>query len=257
MPYLKLISEELLPVLKENLASPLMWSLLLKPDTLSSPITATAFAYTSLVSGLLSTFFSFYVQQVLSELHRPEDVYEWLTTPRMSFMGRIVETLGRRQRTLMPANRAERIPSLTAAATLTAPSGLLTFSIVTLFIVLGVYLDSVYKERLSALKGRNANLAVLLFFIIFAANSIIGVLLPLFSKRVEQFRSLLARDEENPGLQSMGLRIEKADAGASGKAADSSGSSDTDAVIRRALEASIHAQKESLKAQKALLKLLL
>jgi hypothetical protein len=51
--------------------------------------TATAFAYTSLVSGLLSTYCSFYVQQLLSDLHSSEDLCNWLTTPRTSYISRI------------------------------------------------------------------------------------------------------------------------------------------------------------------------
>jgi hypothetical protein len=83
--------------------------------------TATAFAYTSLVSGLLSTFYSFFVQQILSDLHSPEDVHEWLTSPRNNFANRFCNAiLGRdiSQRTAEhAANRGDRIPSFTAAAT--------------------------------------------------------------------------------------------------------------------------------------------
>jgi hypothetical protein len=46
-----------------------------------------------LVCGLLSTFFSFYVQQILSDLHSPEDVKEWLTSPRNNFADRFRNTI--------------------------------------------------------------------------------------------------------------------------------------------------------------------
>jgi len=154
------------------------------------------------------------------------------------------------------ANKGDRIPSLTAAATLTAPGRLLTFSIITLFVALGIYLGSVYTAKLGALKGRNANLAVLLFFIIFAIWAISEVFLPLHAKQVEQITAPLVRDKEEPGLQSRGRRNNKANAGATTAAASSGDTSETGAVIRQALQASICAQEESLKAQKALLQLL-
>jgi hypothetical protein len=224
--------------------------------------TATAFAYTSLVSGLLSTFFSFHVQHILSDLHSPEDMREWLTSSRMSlvnpfFFFFIRQWLHDRQQNKAgePAKKGDRFPSLAAAATLTAPGRLLRFSILTLFVALGIYLGSVYTAKLGALKGRNANLAVLLFFVIFATWAISEVFLPLCGKQVEQ---ITTRDEEEPGLQSGGLRNDKADAGAmaTAAAASSGDTSETGAVIRQALQASIRAQEESLKAQKALLQLL-
>jgi hypothetical protein len=225
--------------------------------------TATAFAYTSLVSGLLSTFFSFYVQRILSDLHSPEDMREWLTSSRMSLVNRffffIRQRLHDRQQNNAgePANKGDRFPSLAAAATLTAPGRLLFFSILTLFVALGIYLGSVYTAKLGALKGRNANLAVLLFFIIFATWAILEVLLPLYGKQVEQITAQPVRDEEEPVLQSGGLRNNKADAvGIATAAASSSDTSETRAVIQQALQASIRAQEESLEAQKALLQLL-
>ncbi|KAF2497308.1 hypothetical protein BU16DRAFT_536981 [Lophium mytilinum] len=221
--------------------------------------TATAFAYTSLVSGLLSTFFSFYVQQILSDLHRPEDVQEWLTSPRKTPLDRLLSKISARHRRWQEAqaakseNAVDRIPSITAAAALTAPSRLLAFSIVTLFVALGVYLGSVYTANLGTLKGPNGNLAVLLFFIVFTTWAIVEVFLPLNTKQVEQIAGL----PNLSGRPSTGIRSNQVDAETSAATANSGGTSDTDAVIRRALEASIHAQEESLKAQKALLRLLL
>jgi hypothetical protein len=48
--------------------------------------TASAFAYSSLVSGVLSTYYSFYVQQLLSSLHTSEDVREWLLARKLSLL---------------------------------------------------------------------------------------------------------------------------------------------------------------------------
>ncbi|KAF7513637.1 hypothetical protein GJ744_008931 [Endocarpon pusillum] len=229
------------------------------PDFGTIHWTATAFAYTSLVSGLLSTFFSFYVQQILSDLHSPEDVREWLTSPRRSLDNYFVNIVCQRLRIIAgePANRGDRIPSLTAAATLTAPGRLLSLSIVMLFVALGIYLGSVWTAKLGALKGSNANLAVLLFFIIFAAYSLGEVFLPLRTKLLEQNAALLVRDREEPGLQSVGPRNDMANTGATTEAARSGNTSETEVVIRQALQASFSAQEESLKSQKALLQLLL
>jgi hypothetical protein len=221
--------------------------------------TATAFAYTSLVCGLLSTFFSFYVQQILSDLHSPEDVHEWLTSPRDNFADRFRNTILVRfisQRTTEhAANRGDRMPSLTAAATLTAPSRLLGLSIMSLFIALGVYLGSMYTAELGTLKGSNANLAVLLFFIIFSTWAIFEIYLPLNSKRVDQITASMVRNEEDRDFQFRESGNSRHNIRPP-TAVASSETSETGHVIREALEASIRAQEDSLKAQKALLELL-
>jgi hypothetical protein len=220
--------------------------------------TATAFTYTSVVSGLLSAFFSFYVQQTLSDLHSLEDLCEWLTSPRNNLTDRSISATLRQKRlgrtAEHAANRGDRIPSLTAAATLTAPSRLLTISVVFLFVALGIYLGSVYTAKLGTLKGSNANLAVLLFFIIFSVWAILEVYLPLNNKRVEQVAASLVRNEER-GFQLRELGNSRHKIRPTTIVA-SSETSETADIIREALKASIRAQEESLKAQKALLELL-
>ncbi|KAF2100787.1 hypothetical protein NA57DRAFT_74383 [Rhizodiscina lignyota] len=218
--------------------------------------TATAFAYTSLVSGILSTFCSFYIQKILSDLHSPEDVREWLTSPRNSLADRILTAIFGQDRpewtTDHTANQGDRIPSLTAASALTAPNRLLSFSIVSLFVALGIYLGSLWTAKLGALKGSNANLAVLLFFIIFSAWAVFVVYLPLNSKRVDQITASLVRNEEEHGVQIPELGSNKHQT-AQMTAVASSEAPDVRDSIREALRASIRAQEESLKAQKALL----
>lgn len=221
--------------------------------------TATAFAYTSLVSGLLSTFFSFFVQQILSDLHSPEDVREWLTSPRENGFSRLSNTIlhqcRSQGRTAEHVSKGDdRVPSLTAAATLTAPSHLLYFAITCLFVALGIYLGSVYTDKLGSLKGSNANLGVLIFSIVFSGWAIFEVYLPLNSKRMDLIAASLVRDEER-GFhhQESGIsmnNIEPTTAIASRKAPE------TRDMIQNAIMASIQAQEESLKAQTALLKLL-
>ncbi|KAF2185628.1 hypothetical protein K469DRAFT_665261 [Zopfia rhizophila CBS 207.26] len=220
--------------------------------------TATAFAYTSLVSGILSTFFSFYVQKILSDLHGPKDVREWLTSPRNKLADRFIDAIlpqYRPPRTAgNAANRRDRIPSLTAAATLTAPSRLLSFSIISLFVALGIYLGSVHTAKLGTLKGSNANLAVLLFFIIFSAWAIFEIYLPVNSKHVDQITASLVSNVECD-FQLRELGNSRPNIGPT-TAVTSSETLETEDIIREALKASIRAQEESLKAQKALLELL-
>lgn len=217
--------------------------------------TATAFAYTSLISGLLSTFFSFYVHKILSGLHSAGLALEWLTSPRRGLLNHFFK-----------ANKAidkhDRIPSLMAATTLTAPGRLLFLSISTLFAALGIYLGSVYTGKLGNLKGSNANLAVLLFFTISAVWGVSELALPLYTEqinrinRTNQITMSLARVVRDEELQNEYLRNEKTDAGVTREKLSSGESADTGAVIRQALQASIRAQEESVKAQKALLQLL-
>lgn len=220
--------------------------------------TATAFAYTSLVSGLLSTYYSPDVQQILSDLHSPNDVKDWLTSPRNIRSDYLCDAINRylpQRAAVDAADRGERIPSFTAAATLTAPSRLLSLSITSLFTALGIYLGSVYTGELGSLKGKDANLAVLLFFIISLTIGLSVISIPLNSKLVRQTTASLVRNEEDRDLQfressNNKHNIKPLAIVASGEM------SGTRHVIREALKASIHAQADSLKAQKALLELL-
>jgi hypothetical protein len=213
----------------------------------------------SLVSGLLSTFLSFYVQQTLSDLHRPEDVWEWLTSTDQNVFGRLFRTVRRRTKEKKKKKTTKRIPSLSAAAILTSPGRLLFFSIVSLFVALGIYLGSVYTAKIGMLQGRNANLAVLLFFIISTVIAASEAIIPLYSKWLdEQIITLERQNRARYGQLNGNPDNDNTDVlatTATDNLANAAGS--TDVVIRQALEASIHAQEESLKAQKALLQLLI
>jgi hypothetical protein len=70
-----------------------------------------------------------------------------------------------------------------------------------LFIALGIYLGSMYTAKLGTLKGSNANLAVLLFFIIFSTWAIFEIYLPLNSKGVDQITVSMVRNEEDRDFQ--------------------------------------------------------
>jgi hypothetical protein len=212
--------------------------------------TATAFAYTSLVCGLLSTFFSFYVQQILNNLQSAEAVHGWFTQPRNNFTTRLLNSVFGQHKP--GTNDADRIPSLTAAAILTAPSRLLFLSVMSLFVALGIYLGSIYTAKLGELKGSNANLAVLLFFIIFSAWSLSEISIPLLSKELDQIA--IERDDEarNFPLAVLSSRRRGTEPTIILALDEPTGTGD---VIREALRASIQAQEESLRAQKALLEL--
>jgi hypothetical protein len=260
---------------------------------------ATAFAYTSLVCGLISTFLCFYVQKILSDLHRPEDLHEWLTEPRDALSDRLSGAIARvltfksekEKRTGGEAPKNDRIPSVTAAAVLLSPSQLLQISIGALFVALGVYLGTMYTEGLGSLKGRDANLSVLIFFIVFSVVAIILVQLPLYVKSVDRLTSMLLRVEDEENIQDNGCielqelpaerhepiqrlepieRLEPVDEQESVNEHQSLQDYDedyseedsdddlpiaSDAVLD-ALRASIQAQEESLRAQKMLLQLL-
>jgi hypothetical protein len=263
--------------------------------------TATAFAYTSLVCGLISTFLCFYVQKILSDLHRPEDVHEWLTEPRDALSDRLSSAIARvltskketkdKQMGGGEALKNDRIPSVTAAAVLLSPSQLLQISIGALFVALGVYLGTMYTEGLGSLKGRDANLAVLIFFIVFSVVAIVLVQLPLYVKSVDRLTSMLLRVEDEDDIEDKACielqelpverhqpvercepveRLEPVDESESVNGHEyhqdydedySEEDSDDDLpmasdAVLDALRASIQAQEESLRAQKMLLQLL-
>ncbi|KAL2824477.1 hypothetical protein BDW59DRAFT_147408 [Aspergillus cavernicola] len=203
---------------------------------------ATALTYASLISGILSTFFAFYIQQRLGYLHSSEDVRDWLLSRRDNPPSWPFDVLTGVMG--IPRSTADnddndsnnQIPSVAAAAALTAPSELLSLSIVSLFTALAIYLVSMYTDNLGNLKGHDSNLAVLLFVIIFSALSMVEVLLPLISRPIDRPMSSVmgnsGRGRDSGMLrQDYGLRT----SGGSG------GTGDVRGDIRDALQASIHA----------------
>lgn len=229
--------------------------------------TATAFAYTSLVSGILATFFSFYVQQILGNLHSVEDLQEWLTSTRTQWIPIVVQAKRYQRGPKGTTQEEPRIPSITAAATLTAPARLLSFSIVSLIVALGVYLGSVYSANLGVLKGANANLGVLLFFVVFTAWAVSELTLPLMAKEIssplefEELRrifSTITTKSDEINQRQAGENVVKAEEGAPVVGwTQVPSSTTTQAAVLEALRASILAQEESLRAQKALLQSLM
>ncbi|KAL4971702.1 hypothetical protein BDW66DRAFT_145630 [Aspergillus desertorum] len=211
-------------------------------DTVYWP--ATACAYSSLICGILSTFLAFIVQQLLSNLHSPEDVRAWLTTTRHSYRHWLYWMFSGTERA---TNLDDKVPSIASAIFLTTPSKLLRLSILALFVALGIYLGCVYQAGLGNLEGRNANMWVLIFFVAVSAVMIFDASIPMMVALDSETRP---SDEE----------LQPSSNGASNMAPSAGDTSPqtcgTGDLVRDALESSIRAQEKSLKAQKALLDLL-
>ncbi|KAL3471158.1 hypothetical protein BJX99DRAFT_266971 [Aspergillus californicus] len=211
-------------------------------DTVYWP--ATAFAYSSLICGILSTFFAFLVQQLLSNLHSPEDVHAWLTTTRHSDRHWPYWMFFRTQ---SAPNFEDKVPSIASAVLLTTPSKLLRLSILALFVALGIYLGCVYQAGLGNLEGRNSNMWVFVFFIAVSVVMLFDAWLPL---------AVIPDSETRPSDEVLQALSNGASNIAPSAGYTSSQTCRTGVLIRDALESSIRAQEESLKAQKTLLDLL-
>ncbi|CAI7628000.1 unnamed protein product [Penicillium viridicatum] len=210
-------------------------------DTVYWP--ATACAYSSLICGILSTFFAFIVQQLLSNLHSPEDVRVWLTATRHSYQHWLYSIFFGTKRT---TNIEEKVPSIASAIILTMPSKLLRLSILALFVALSIYLGCVYQAGLGNLEGRNANMWVFIFFIAVLTVMLCDAFIPMSVYSTGERR---LSDEELPSSN-----VASSIAPIAGDT--SSQACGTEDLIRDALESSIRAQEASINAQKALLDLL-
>ncbi|KAL4795124.1 hypothetical protein BDV19DRAFT_389527 [Aspergillus venezuelensis] len=189
--------------------------------------TATAFAYASVVCGVLSTLAAFFTQMVLSELHSAEDVHDWLLTEN---------------------KWGQKIPSIKAAAILTTPSRLLNISIVCLFVALGMYIGEVYTRNLGSLQGHEANRAVLIFFVVTSLLVVGETISVVQNNNIPN--SFGPRDKD--------VEKEERSSGSDGGSSVSTVVHPIEGqdVVREALRASVRAQEESLRAQKAVLELL-
>lgn len=208
-------------------------------DTVYWP--ATACAYSSLICGVLSTFFAFIVQQLLSNLHSPEDVRVWLTTTRHSYLHWLHWICFGTERA---TNIEEKVPSIASALILTTPSKLLRLSILALFVALGIYLGCVYQAGLGNLEGRNANMWVFIFFIAVSAVMICDAFIPMSIIPASERR--LSDEELQPSSNSASSIAPIA-------GDTSSQACGTEDLIRDVLESSIRAQEKSIIAQKTLL----
>ncbi|KAL4953685.1 hypothetical protein BDW69DRAFT_205700 [Aspergillus filifer] len=189
--------------------------------------TATAFAYASVVCGVLSTLAAFFTQMVLSELHSAEDVHDWLLT----------ETKWR-----------GKIPSIKAAAILTTPSRLLNVSIVCLFVALGTYIGEVYTLNLGSLQGDQGNRAVLIFFVV-TSFFVVG----------ETLSVIQNNNIPNPfGPRDKDVEMDGQSSGSGNESSVSTVGHPIEGqdAVREALRASVRAQEESLRAQKTVLEFL-
>ncbi|KAK4222969.1 hypothetical protein QBC38DRAFT_488733 [Podospora fimiseda] len=106
--------------------------------------TAGAFFISSLVFGLLSVYFSFFVQQELNDLIDEEAMVNWL----LRIGGREPDAL------------------VWSAAMITAPTGLVILAVISFFSGLGVYLGCVYTANLIPDLGKTGSLGMLIFYLV-------------------------------------------------------------------------------------------
>jgi hypothetical protein len=110
--------------------------------------------------------------------------------------------------------------------------------------------------QLGTLEGKNANLAVLLFFLIFTCWAVSEISLPLYSRFVDENATRLLRDQEGQRSSDLNTPRDGVNMATVRDAPSFRSETEIGNSIRQALEASIRAQEESLKAQKAFLQLL-
>ncbi|KAK6393248.1 hypothetical protein LTR65_002539 [Meristemomyces frigidus] len=162
--------------------------------------TAQAAFIMSLVAGSLSVFYCCMIQQTFGTLISDEDVKDWLCKPgewqgmeeELDVMNGFDEHIA----SLRPGSEATvtkeelriltsrvlgrlsgdqwKTPSINAAMMLTAPARLLYLAVVSFLAGLGIYLGSVFSNRLAVSTGKNASLANLIIYIL---EVVIGLLL--------------------------------------------------------------------------------
>jgi hypothetical protein len=145
-------------------------------------------------------------------------------------------------------NLEEKVPSIASAIILTTPSKLLRLSILALFVALGIYLGCVYQAELGNLEGRNANMWVFIFFIAVSVVMIFDASFPMV---------VIPDSETRPSDEELLPSGNGASSTAPSARDTSSQTCRMGDLVRDALESSIRAQEQSLKAQKALLDLLI
>lgn len=146
--------------------------------------TVTATFLSSLIAGLLSVYYACIIQVRLSGMHSPGDVRQWLTARRR-----------------ISSDVWYEFPSYYSALLLIAPGQLLNWSVSSLLVGIGVYYGLIFTENLGTLRGTNANLAVLLVYILFTAGAVATFVLPDVAKLLETMSSEL--DSEDDGHRSV------------------------------------------------------
>lgn len=140
----------------------------------------------SLIAGLLSVYYACMVQQQLGDLQTPDEALRWMTTTRIyDSDGRY--TILRKDApiiTPLPMNR-RILPSYSSALLLVVPSQLLNWSSSSLLIGIGVYYGLLYTKHLGELRGDNANLAILLVYVLFTSGAVASYFWPWWRQRLE------------------------------------------------------------------------
>ncbi|KAI1140901.1 hypothetical protein F5Y05DRAFT_290525 [Hypoxylon sp. FL0543] len=176
---------------------------------------ATAFFVSSLVLGCLSVYVSFIVQQELNGLISGVDVADWLSRPLSR------DDLYARAYALShhPAFRAqgadmENIPnaaqlqngaadlqlkreaSVLTAIMLATPAGLLSLSLNSFIVGLGIYLGCVYADGLIAGFGKGGSLGILIFYL---CAAVVGTFMSSFPRLMKS--SELHDAEKTSGMR--------------------------------------------------------
>lgn len=212
------------------------------------------------------------MQVTLGSMHGPDEVLTWLTMPLIT-------------KTRSQGFTWRMIPSCGAVMMLVAPVQLLNWSLLSLLVGIGTYYGLIFTEGLGAAQGKDANLAILLVYIIVTTGAAASLALPALSDLLEETRraanifrektgespkdfgwareySAATKDSGGPGRIPLQPRLWPemfALVGNNGNNAIRQGSAqwhnfDRNAIVD-ALQASVDAQKASPSAQETLLRM--
>lgn len=87
------------------------------------------------------------------------------------------------------------VASFSAVMMLVAPSQLLNWSLCSFLVGVGIYYGQVFSAGLGMLQGQNANLAVLLVYIVATIGAATEYFLPLLGKALERYESVIVKEE--------------------------------------------------------------
>lgn len=186
----------------------------------------------------------------LNSLHKPEEVKRWFTTHcKRQVRLRAKEPFARDSESQLSRERCRdeydiEIPSFISALMLVAPSQLLNWSIVAFLVGIGIYFGIVFTERLGDLRGANANLAVLLAYIIFTTVALLLYFVPAIWKTLQYAKTFTDANEAE--MKQVLDHVETKLRASHSRTADPT-------TLQEALQASVDAQRASLRAQEALL----
>lgn len=177
------------------------------PNVEGTHWTCEAAFVTSLITGCLAVYFACIVQVYLGGLHDDKEVLKLLTRPcKLSWRYTTDDHGQYLQNPVEPY--IGKTASFHAALLLVGPAHILNWSLVSFLVGLGIYLGLTYTKQLGDLPGGNANLAVLLVYIIVTLIAAANFYVPITLKTLEPTRSVQKRLEQQ--LQQIRRRNEHA-----------------------------------------------